>query len=153
MKLGLKQKEWLKNLRGGLYHQGRGYLCRLTKQGYCEFCCLGILQDNFSDDDDKQLDDENIYEEYEGNYEFFSSKNNVSTVAVLLEETAEEYGFHSQVGRFYKDGSIYYHHIDGGECSSLAEMNDYGMTFEEIADFVEANPEKSFIRPSNAKGW
>lgn len=43
---------WLKALRSKKYKQGRGALHRVTTDGGDEFCCLGVLCDLYSKDQD-----------------------------------------------------------------------------------------------------
>jgi hypothetical protein len=120
------QRAWVQALRSGEYKQTKGVLAKLDEETRepLGFCCLGVACD--------------------------------LAVKAGLSITVNEDGF---VRRF--DGSIgslppsvqqwlgvtdqspYWNPDDGG---SLAEQNDDGATFAEIADFIEQHADSLFVR-------
>lgn len=108
-------KRWVEALRSGEYKQGRGQLRRGNK-----FCCFGVACDLF--DHDAWYDDS------------FDGQDQV-----LPLEVRDALGLRSKAGIF----SIPIVVVEDGEerhWECLAELNDHGWTFEEIADFIESEP-------------
>ncbi len=111
MKLGPKQKKWIKALKSGKYKQCKHQLCNGV--GYC---CLGVANE--------VLD-----------------LNEVSSTC--LSGSFKSIGLRSGFGLF----SEQYQFPRGPRTySNLTELNDNGISFIEIADFIENNPELVFTR-------
>lgn len=113
------KEKWLKVLRSGEYEQGRGQLRSDNK-----FCCLGVLCEIYRQETGKgrwvvygQFTDEN------GNSSF-------SALPKKVVEWAELPGENPDV----RKPAIY--RSSGGYC--LAQQNDAGATFEQIAQIIEA---------------
>lgn len=104
--------KWIEALRSGKYEQGKSQLRTLNDK----YCCLGILCTLRTDGEWKQWcepDEDGLAEigcwEFKGNSEWLDG-------SYLL-----EIGMTSE------------------EESALADMNDSGKTFAEIADYIEKN--------------
>ena len=110
---------WVEALRSGEYGQATNYL---GKNKGNKYCCLGvacvILNKIAGQEPNWNKRRKDYYLESGGELSVLGGK--------------EELLFNSPTGQI-KDG-----------IESLAEMNDLGATFDEIADFIEANPEQIF---------
>lgn len=110
-------------LRSGDYKQGHG---RLRGGDGESFCCLGVACDliqgelgvTWSSSDRDGL-----------RYTF------LGRVSKLPEKVRKLYGFTSYFGDYRKKD---------GELCSLSDLNDNGSSFEEIANFIESEPEGLF---------
>lgn len=108
-------------LRSGEYQQSTGFL--RTKDGYC---CLGVGCEVFA----KENDGEFVQNQDSDIFTFYLAPGNGNYV-FLHNEVRDYFGFKSNNGRWGKDEKI----------QSLANLNDCGATFLEIADIIEAEPE------------
>lgn len=125
--LGPLQKEWIASLRAHPERQERGFLGRGEPEKY-NACCLGELLvcahrilPNFPNP-------------------FYKGKIceiNDQDIETYLDKSFHTFGLNSSSGSVY-DG------INGH--TSLASANDFGMSWPEIADFIEAHPEKVFTK-------
>lgn len=115
-----KAVEWVKALRSGDYIQGRG---RLVDNGD-RFCCLGVACNLSKAALEWKIEEKPSLWSMDGETD------------VLPKTIQEEFGFFNRVGGLKGGGFI---HIKGGEFKSLAEANDGGCSFEEIADYIEKN--------------
>lgn len=102
------KKTWLKALRSGEYKQGQGVLCK--KGG---FCCLGVAYDVLEDGDWELVDAE------EGRWKI-PSKLNTGAQFLPRPDMYSDWG------------------LDHDDVQRVAKMNDEGKSFEEIADWIEA---------------
>lgn len=102
----------LKALRSGEYEQGRGALCRRGLDGVDRFCCLGVLQN-----------------EMEG----FDQLPSVGGGAAAVADGSAIDGF---LGGSLASGAF---GLSKHMQWKLADMNDGGKSFHEIADWIEAN--------------
>ena len=127
MELGTLQKEWIKSLREHPERQGKRILGRRLDNDDYQACCLGELKmvdcrlNNFPlpfDEFGNIVD-----EKYSG----------------ILGASYQRYGLNSSTGII--NGGF---HFSTGFKPSLAEANDSGVSWKEIADFIEQNPEKVF---------
>lgn len=111
-------KKWVKALRSGEYKQGKGRLVDRNDN----FCCLGVLC-NIAPDSLGEWVSNNKYV----NWEF---KDNEGETDLLLppSKIIEWAGMNSFDGYVLYPTEI-----------SVAEMNDDGASFDEIADFIEKN--------------
>lgn len=118
-KLGPKQQQWVEALRSGKYKQGKNVL---RSADDC-FCCLGVACDLFV-----SLEHVVKYRE-NGAYSYKGVLSEVPYEVLLSLK------LRSPLGKI--EG------VDGEK--SLAILNDkLYWNFQEIADFIEANPEKVF---------
>jgi len=113
-------KEWIDNLRSGKYQQGTGYL-RTDGGPYADqFCCLGVLCD--------------MYDKSKWRNGGAASKEGTGVMS-------------------YIDGTLVslempppsvleWAGVPGGLASDLAECNDSGETFAELADMIEVQLKK-----------
>ena len=117
-------KVWVDALRSGDYKQGGDYLCKNN-----EYCCLGVLCDLYEKKNDltgfkrvKTYPNGNEVTFYGGCHE------------ILPAEVVEWAGIGSHIGNYldaYSDHEF-----------SLAELNDGGHSFKELADIIESEYEQ-----------
>lgn len=128
------KKLWVDALLSGEYQQGQGYLRQREDNEEPRFCCLGVLCDLaikngvpiiVSQRDDRVTEFDNASES-------------------LPESVMEWSGLSSVNGGFYYTVRHQYQDFDGNIVEeeemleeSLAELNDNGHTFEEIAKDIE----------------
>lgn len=113
---------WLTALRSGEYQQARGYLH--TDEGYC---CLGVACD--------------IYRKETGKGEWAPSNSNDYTprYAFVLGCTDQELGLPDEVAAWLGLESNMGDYVNDEE-RTLADENDAGTTFEQIAEIIESRP-------------
>lgn len=117
--LGLKQKHWLAALRSGKYLQGKCWL----RQNSC-FCCLGVFCDISGFD-----------------YDYHETQDEDSEDS---EDTVVRYSY---LGQEADLNEIMMDSIQMWNQNLLINHNDNdGLTFDQIADKVEANPHHYFRR-------
>jgi len=109
------RKKWVEALRSGQYKQTVGVLYDGT--GYC---CLGVACKVMG-----------VEPETRNNNFYFDDQNSVLSI-----NAADKLGLKDCNGEFGTDDTI----LTG----SLTTMNDDGMTFEQIADMIEYEPEGLF---------
>ena len=121
MKLGKRQKKWLKGLRSGEYKKGVGYLNKNQ-----EYCCLGVACEIFKD----ELKLEKKAYQYMDSVMVYGGRGS-SAPDVLVEHL----GLHDDAG-----------FID--DITTLAHLNDgrykYDTDFNNIANYIEKNADKIF---------
>ena len=110
------RRKWVEALRSGEYEQCTGRL-----HDGSGFCCLGVLCEVIG------MKKKRIATEI---YYF----GNASEIAPLKAQRS--------VGLISRNGSFDY---DNGNGSCLAEENDSGKSFSEIADIIESEPEGLFV--------
>jgi len=103
-------KKWVKALRSGKYTQGKDYL--KSEDGHC---CLGVLCELAREEIPLRIEKLS-----EGTY--FDDE-----MTVLPSNVKVWAGMRSSVGNFLPEVGL----------KSLAEKNDAGATFKEIADIIE----------------
>lgn len=115
--------EWIKALLSGNYTQGSGRLkMRNYETGKDHFCCLGVLTDlaiKSGIDIEVEREDNEYNEDYffDGDHEFLPK------VVMEWAELKHDNGW-------FKNGPV-----DGVD-ESLAELNDKGRSFSELADII-----------------
>lgn len=119
-----KKALWVEALRSGDYQQGQ-YNLRVGDR----YCCLGVLCDLYAkehaQDENKQWD---IHSREDSVYEFLAETE------LLPVDVQKWAGIQDPSGHIMR-GQV----IIGGSYSSLSGLNDdEGMTFEELADVIEA---------------
>ena len=121
-KLGPKQLRWVEALESGEFKQGNGFLKR-NLDGELLYCCLGVLNEL-----------EGFPSVCVSNGIFtFSLTNSASLDSTQMDRVM----LYSNVGSFTESINGY---------SSLANMNDSGLSFKEIAKVIRENPEKVFSK-------
>lgn len=119
-------KKWIAALRSGKYIQGMGYLAtrETSTDSFC-YCCLGVACEIMKEDFDLVVSQQDTYKSYDG---AMTSLPNDILCALRLR---------TRDGNFIgKDGK--------GDC--LINLNDGEcMTFAEIADVIESQPEGLFV--------
>ncbi len=137
------QTKWIAELRSGNRKQTTQVLERVNPETFETegFCCLGVgcsmfLSETRSRDDSS----EDVY--YGDDY---------ATDTEAPPELVEILHLRGDEGDFDFDhlsdavvDTLPYNQRGGGTCSNLAALNDMGWTFEQIADFIEANPKAVF---------
>jgi hypothetical protein len=122
--MGPVQKAWVKSLREHPERQAKGYLGDGTPDDY-KACCLGELLVRASGF--------NLCPSPFVNGRILDGGDPDGSSRILRT-------FYKKVGLHSDQGSIIY------SLTSLGEMNDNGVTWPKIADFIEANPEKVFSK-------
>jgi hypothetical protein len=122
-------KIWTKALKSKKYKQGRGCLCRITQDGQTEFCCLGVLSDLYQKDQKKN----------KKKMLRVSFKNDVNDKIVQFANSKEllPRAVQKWAGIKSSDGSHFEKNTN--DRYNLAEMNDNGWSFKDIADYIETN--------------
>lgn len=123
-------RRWVKALESGLYKQGQNYLAVAGKNSD-KFCCLGVLCDMAVRAKiipapglaKTHMDDTPHYA--------YNGVNNT-----LPKKVMKFAGISSSCGDF---------DTGTGKTSSLAELNDNGSSFKEIAKIIKSNPEGLFV--------
>lgn len=127
--------EWLAALRGGEYKQGHRRLCLVSSEGHKSYCCLGVLADLLI----KRGNEKFAWGEVRG----FNEKS-FELIAKNTTFADGTYASHSMLPMVYDEGrdptlfALSEH--DSVGCPTmgrLADMNDKGKTFAEIADWIE----------------
>ena len=117
-------KKWVEALRSGQYVQGKESLCQQDGASKETFCCLGVLCDLYArevNDGSGFLDD---VAPASGNYLFRIGMTGSVDETILPNEVMSWSGMQSDNG-------------ESGEGDCLAQRNDKGQTFEEIANKIE----------------
>lgn len=129
---GPVQKQWIADLRAHPERQLKGTLGRQTPDGTIQLCCLGQLALTAGAPHEwiDRLNEElhlrcGASEHVLVNYEEFGLRG-------------EEGQFEEGVVKIVKDKEFFF--------VSLAEMNDEGITWPQIADYIEAHPENVFTK-------
>jgi hypothetical protein len=135
MKPHIKAK-WLEALRSGEYKQGRDCLHNTSDD---TFCCLGVLTDLYQKEQTKNKKkklkesvDSDAYTTHTVYTEVFEQNGSVirkSENGVLLRSVAMWAGLNDQNPDIVVNGSY----------RTVAELNDEGKSFKEIADLIEKN--------------
>lgn len=124
--LGPMQKQWIAALRSGKYEQG----FRRLRTRDNKYCCLGVACEILGLEAKLDFDV----------YRFIDEET--SSNSVIPGMTFSRLGLRS------KEGHLKEPLDDGrGYCSCLYDLNDTAkLSFEQIADYIEANPENVFER-------
>jgi hypothetical protein len=138
--LGPIQKEWVRRLREHPERQTMGQLGykRSDLDVPYRACCLGEGSILLCELNKKDLQWDKI-DETESLYDLISNGCRDS----LSDEDYTALGLRDKIGSFAKS----YEYPDTYNIyGSLAEMNDEGMTWIQIANYIEANPENVFVK-------
>ena len=131
MQLGPIQKEWVRQLKAHPEWQLSGKLGRSTSDG-CKYCCLGLGLVVLAEKGLCQLN-------WEPNNDGFLLRESSFSSATLLVDF-KKLGLRDHVG------SLLLHDDTERHLSSLSAMNDHGITWIQIANFIEQNPELVFTK-------
>lgn len=110
--------KWVASLRSGKYKQGRMALRKNDK-----FCCLGVACDLYASD---HPDFEDVHS-YDGVH--FYGENNEHYILPM--EVKEWLGLYDSGGQFKNSD---------GTTTTLADLNDWDSSFDEIANIIESEP-------------
>lgn len=136
-KLGPLQKKWIKALRSGKYRQAEGQLCEYDHHRHYKHCCLGVACELIHGKDffRKQR------REFEGGgLSRWESECSVDkNIGQVLGEMERK-----SIGLRRNDGCPTDDNFN--ILLSLAEYNDEGYSFKEIADIIEKNPHRYFYK-------
>ncbi len=124
--------KWLEALRSGEYRQTKGTLRRPGDR----FCCLGVLSDLYTKEVEGSWewyrDDCSVYGMVNGSYGMVNGSGSDVAIVDLLPCIRDWAGLEGRNPEV---------HVAKGECdfvpTTLAELNDEGMTFKEIADIID----------------
>jgi hypothetical protein len=117
------QQQWITALRSGKYTQGKG--CLHNTEG---FCCLGVAAKEFLTDDVVVAE---VTDKYDIDYASWSYDTE--------DEMAPDHVMKA-LGLYDSNGSS----RTNDDLMMLTHLNDEGITFEQIAGIIEANPENYF---------
>ena len=127
------KKLWIDALLSGEYQQGQGYLHQI-RDGESQFCCLGVLCDLAL----KNGVSLHVSQRDEWVTEFNNSSESLpEAVMEWSGMTSVNGGFHYTVSHRWEDLDGFIHDEQEEMEQSLAELNDNGYTFEEIAKDIE----------------
>lgn len=114
-------KKWVKALRSGKYKQGESYLVKYKMHDETgdivrelSFCCLGVLC---------QINGVNIA---------------IGVDELLGEDTRLQVGLKTHNGQLNKNYKVPNKYLEG-TVSNLADLNDNGLSFKQIANIIEKN--------------
>jgi hypothetical protein len=113
---------WVAALRSGRYKQARGALRDILDSGTPAYCCLGVLCD---------ISDVGYWETRDHDDNVYVCHSGQNSEVVLPRPVAEWAGIATPEGTYDLLNNV-----------SLAKLNDNGMTFDAIADVIEARWEK-----------
>lgn len=131
MELGPNQKAWIQALRSGKYKQAKKRL--KTENG---FCCLGVACDLTGEDWEVDYQDDRFSDE-----KLFSFKGARSVLPPSVKDWLD---LASDAGVIQLSINIPFIPVIEVGSRSLAQMNDDGASFEEIAAILEGMPQYFF---------
>lgn len=136
--LGPLQREWVEKLRTGGFEQTTE--CLHDREGYC---CLGVaLEHVLGVKPVGETEGEFVYE-YNGETVPSDALPPAAANAIGLRDALGGFAERDLPEAVAEEIWNRLEHGHSTECS-LAELNDRGFTFEEIADFIEAYPSAVF---------
>ena len=113
------KRQWLRALRGNEYKQGRDTLRYTDSEGETTHCCLGVLCEIVAKNPTVPADVR------------LAAKESLGKIGELPSEVCYLLGTSPNPSTGIKD------HTQGDITLTLAEMNDNGFTFAQIADVIE----------------
>lgn len=149
------RKKWLEALRSGQYDQTKMRLVRVEDDGKRSYCCLGVLCELSGLEVDVSKDERGPHFVWE---EFDEKKSTAFLPPFHL--MVDKYGFYDRCPAVridkVKQSKLFIEKIQpaivrlqsesGSEYSKkpieLTELNDHGLSFEDIAQFIEENEEE-----------
>jgi hypothetical protein len=138
-------KEWTAELRSGEREQTSGYLTKIDKDGNRSFCCLGVAEDMLCQ---RGLETSKIWTEENEEIPAQVAYGEQESTGVLTEEAAAFIGIETLYSESNAASNptvrlpqVEDYHDDQEqmlpEIVSLAELNDSGFTFSQIADVID----------------
>ena len=131
-------EKWVAALRSGEYKQGIG--CLQSEDG---FCCLGVACDVFA----KETGVGKWVKCPDGAFVFKITRK--SEDIRLPDEVAAWLNMKTHIGALSMNVC---ESLDGCECCSLADLNDHGKSFAEIADAIEKYKDDLFVSEKSELG-
>lgn len=124
------KEKWLKALRSGKYKQGTGRLFGKYEKNKKEFCCLGVLCDLYAKEHDVKWEVEDIQNHIMrlGNSTDLGQGEGIKTLSKEVQKWAGLKDCNPSVLAVTPQDYIR---------KTLAEHNDTGKTFKEIAAIIE----------------
>jgi hypothetical protein len=139
--LGQLQTKWVEALESGEYQQGHERLCHVSGGG-CFHCCLGVALELLPESirgpivDVDPEDDDGL----DGRVRRYGEETHVLPAAAKVAyRMRDESGLFDEGGDAPEDATMH---------GSLAEMNDFGWSFREIAAFLRKYPDLVFEGPA-----
>ena len=128
-------QDWVADLRSGKFTQTTGrltgiYLDDTDGIKVIGNCCLGVACERFITENPGVLEIDNTAVTGEGQSRSYSGEE-----SFLPAEVIDWLGLRSSGGEFYNSD---------GDYSQLYNLNDDGMSFSDLADIIEAEPEGLF---------
>jgi hypothetical protein len=114
------KEKWIAALRSGKYEQSKGTLRTVNN----EFCCLGVLCDLYNQEQENNLWGQN--------------ENDLRDYTFLTEDKLPPSVVITWAGLYERNPSVNVDLYGYTQIRSVAEMNDQGFDFNEIADLIEA---------------
>lgn len=152
-KLNPTQQKWVDALRSGDYAQTKSVLERPGPAG--GFCCLGVgcklfLSDTRLDPSGMDLEGTDLEDQLDDTDEVHYGPEDDRSYESAPTVLVEKLGLRGNLGtiRGWPEGLECPQRAHGGDCISLADLNDVGWSFKQIADFIEAHPERVFFTDS-----
>ena len=129
---------WIKALRSGMFPQTERYL--VTTEGYC---CLGVacnLYNNIEGGLDVTFHEAEVHD-VDDPTDISAAHWEYNGETSILPETVREW-----LGLKSYSGELIIYNNDGSQddITSLASLNDRGLTFDQIADVIEFGPTNLF---------
>jgi hypothetical protein len=116
---------WLKDLRGGMFQQGRGALKRVDQDSHGKMqefhCCLGVLCERYRRESGDLMT-------WHPTGEFGTALFGDAEVHVLPQAVAD------WAGLAFTNPQV---RVPKYDLTTLADLNDSGFSFHRIADFIE----------------
>jgi hypothetical protein len=118
------KKMWIEALLSEEYDQGQNWLCQENDDGSKSWCCLGVLTDlaikNGVDVDVERASDDSCIFVFDNKMEY------------LPQKVMEWAGIETNIGEY----SFPNYEFDDNSNCTLAEDNDSGLNFEELAEII-----------------
>ena len=128
------KEKWLEALRSGKYKQGRNVLCSVNENGDRTYCCLGVLSEIAVQEGFAQSVVEDNAIRYDCELKNGSDLGEKFTLTRRLADWAGLERINPPIninGEVNEDGDVLCYTM------SLAELNDAGRSFNEIAQLIE----------------
>lgn len=142
------KQEWIAALRSGEYKQGRGFLARKgLSESSMSFCCLGVLCE-LNSEKGEVLKETRAAEIFERNYYHGDSSYLPIPLTNKYKSSREGFSIHFYaLSREQQERLTKYYTEEVDEADSIpksfsiAQLNDRGFSFLEIADLIEKHVE------------
>lgn len=136
------KNKWIEALRSGEYEQGTGQLKSLDNK----YCCLGVLCEIYH----KEVGgawfekEDLIYRNFQfiekvKRWYFKGAEDVYGSYAILVRDVIKWAGLASSSGDLKREVIIAFYDKHKKFPSSLSQMNNAGLNFNQIADYIEEN--------------